>query len=128
MPEIYTDFIEPMKGVYVVLGMMLIGIGLSGLTELKFDLKFIGMTFLAKFLAWPLLVLLIITLDQTFFGAYDPISYKVLILVSIVPLAVNTIIMSTLTHCHPERSAATVLLSTLFALVYVPVMTTLFLN
>lgn len=86
------------------------------------------MTFLAKFLAWPMLVFLIIALDQRLLGAYDPISYQVLILISIVPLAVNTVVMSSLTKCQPERSAATVLLSALFALLYVPFMTAMFLN
>lgn len=42
MPEIYVDFIEPMKGVYVVLGMMIIGIGLSGMTQFNFDLNLSG--------------------------------------------------------------------------------------
>lgn len=128
MPEIYTDFIEPIRGVYIVLGMMVIGIGLAGMTQFKVDFKFIGMTFLAKFLVWPLLVLFLIELDRSFIGAYDPFSHQVLILISIVPIAVNTVVMSSLTKCQPERTAATVMLSALFALFYVPFMTTLFLN
>ncbi len=128
MPEIYTDFIEPIRGVYGVLGMMVIGLGLAGMTQFQFDFKFIGMTFLAKFLVWPILILLLIELDRTFLGVYDPFSHQVLILISIVPIAVNTVVMSSLTKCQPERAAATVVLSALFALFYVPFMTTLFLN
>ncbi|WP_068469585.1 AEC family transporter [Candidatus Protochlamydia phocaeensis] len=128
MPDIYLEFIGHIKGVYVVMGMMIIGLGLAGLTHFKLDVKFVGMTFLAKFLVWPLLVLLIIALDKSFFGIYDPIIHQVLILLSIVPLAVNTVIMATLVKCHPEKAAATVLLSTLFALFYVPVMTSLFIK
>lgn len=127
MPEVYDEFINPIKGVYVVLGMMIIGIALAGLTQLKLDFKFIGMTFLAKFLVWPSIIFLIIALDQSFFGLYEPISHQALILISIVPLAVNTVIMASLTNCHPERAAATVLLSTLFALFYIPFMTSFFL-
>lgn len=127
MPDVYTDFITPIKGVYVVLGMMIVGIGLAGLTQFKLDFKFVGMTFLAKFLVWPLLVLLIIAFDKTFFGLYEPISHRVLILLSIVPLAVNTVIMASLMKCQPEQTAATVLLSTLFALFYIPFMTSFFL-
>jgi predicted permease len=128
MPEIYREFINPIKGVFVVLGMMIIGIGLSGLTQFKLDFKFVGMTFLAKFLVWPLLILFIIALDQSFLGLYDPISQQALILISIVPLAVNTVIMASLMKCQPERAAATVLLSTLFALLYIPFMTSFFLK
>ncbi len=128
LPQVYTDFITPIKGVYIVMGMMIIGIGLAGLTEFKLDYKFLGMTFLAKFLAWPLLVFLIVALDQAFLGIYDPLSHQALILISIVPLAVNTVMMASLMKCQPERAAATVLLSTIFALLYIPFMTSLFLN
>lgn len=126
IPEVYLDFINPIKGVYVVLGMMIIGIGLAGLTEFKLDFKFVCLTFLAKFFAWPFLVLLIIAIDQTFLGVYEPSSHQVLILVSIVPLAINTVMMASLMKCQPERIAATVLLSTIFALLYVPFMTAVF--
>jgi hypothetical protein len=128
MPEVYTEFITPIKGVYVVLGMMIIGIGLTGLTQFKLDYRFVGMTFLAKFLVWPLVIFAIVAIDRSFLELYDPVIYRVLILISIVPLAVNTVIMASLMKCQPERAAATVLLSTLFALLYVPFMTSFFLK
>lgn len=128
IPEVYQDFIGHIKGVYVVLGMMIIGLGLAGLTNFKLDIKFIGMTFLAKFLVWPLVILTVIALDVRFFGIYEPIIHQALILLSIVPLAVNTVVMASLIKCHPEKTAATVLLSTLFALIYVPLMTSLFIK
>lgn len=128
MPEIYHDFITPLKGVYIVLGMMIIGIGLASLTEFKLDFKFVGMAFLAKFLAWPAIVLSIIAIDEAFFGIYDPISQQALILISIVPMAINTVIMASLLKYQPEKIAATVLLSIMFALLYVPIMTSFFLN
>jgi malate permease and related proteins len=128
MPDVYTDFITPIKGVYIVMGMMIIGIGLAGLTEFKLDFKFVGMTFLAKFLAWPLLVLLVIAVDRTYLGIYQPDAHQVLILISIVPLAINTVVMASIMKYQPERVAATVLLSTIFALLYLPFMTSFFLK
>lgn len=128
MPEVYTDFITSIKGVYIVVGMMIIGIGLAGLTEFKLDFKFIGMTFLAKFLAWPLCVMLVIACDRYFLGIYEPSAHQVLILISIVPLAINTVFMASLMKYQPERVAATVLLSTIFALFYLPFMTSYFIN
>lgn len=122
MPEVYLDFIQPMRGVYIVLGMMMVGIGLASLTEFKLDLKFVGMTFLAKFLVWPLLVLSIILFDRLFLGIYDSPAQQVLILISIVPLAINMVFMASLTQNQPERIAATVLLSMFFALLYLPIM------
>ena len=128
MPAVYADFIIPIRGVYLVFGMMIIGIGLAGLTQFKVDVKFLGMTFLAKFLVWPLLILFIIALDKAYLGMYDTLSHQVLILISIVPLAVNTVMMASIMNCQPERAAATVLLSTLFAFLYVPFMTAYFLS
>lgn len=128
LPEIYTDFITPIKGVYIVMGMMIIGIGLADLTEFKIDFKFVGMTFLAKFLVWPFVVLTVIAFDSAYLGIYEATCHQALILISIVPLAVNTVIMASLMKCQPEQAAATVLLSTLFALIYVPFMTTFFLQ
>lgn len=126
MPELYTDFITPIKGVYIVLGMMIIGIGIAGKTNFALDLKFIGMAFLAKFFVWPMLILLIIFIDKTYLGFYDPFSHQVLVLISTVPLAINTVIMSSMTDCQPERAATAVLLSTLFSLFYIPFMTSFF--
>lgn len=128
IPEVYTDFITPIKGVYIVMGMMIVGVGLANITEFKLDFKYVGMTFLAKFLAWPLLVFLVIAIDRAFFEIYEPISHQALILISIVPLAINTVIIASLMKCQPERAAATVLLSTLFALLYVPFMTFFFIQ
>ncbi len=128
LPDVYHDFISSIKGVYVVLGMMIIGMGMAGLKGFNLDFKFVGMTFIAKFLAWPLFALFLILLDTTFFKIYEPASHQVLMLISIVPLAINTVFMASLVNFHPEKVAATVLLSTLFALIYLPIMTFVFLN
>lgn len=128
LPEIYTDFISQIKGVYTVMGMMIVGLGLASLTSFRLDGKFIGLTFFAKFLVWPTLVLMIVSADAAFFGFYDQSIHKALILLSIVPMAVNTVIMASLMKCYPEKAAAAVLLSTLIALFYVPMMTAVFIK
>lgn len=128
IPHLFGDFIGHIKGVYVVLGMMIIGLGLAGLTNFKLDYKFIAMTFVAKFIVWPCIVLLIIFFDTQYLGVYDVNVHKALILLSIVPLAANSVVMASLMKANPEKVAATVLLSTIFALVYVPLMTLLFIG
>jgi predicted permease len=128
MPDVFGDFMVQIKGAYTVFGMMIIGLGLAGLSNFKLDMKFIGMTFLAKFLAWPLIVLTIIALDFTFFGIYNPAVYRALLLISIVPLAVNTVILASLMKTQPEKAASAVLLSTIFAIPYVPLMSMFFIT
>ena len=128
IPELFSEFSAYMKSTYTVLGMMVIGLGLSGLNHLKLDYKFIGMTFLAKFVAWPLLMLFIITTDAYCFHFFNPTIYNVLMLISIVPLAANMVVLASLFKNQPEKAATAVALSFIFAIVYVPVMTTYFIQ
>lgn len=126
IPKSFVEFMVHIKGTYAVLGMMIIGMGLAGLHHIKMDGKFIGMTFLAKFLGWPLVVLAVNLIDTLFFGFYTPQIHKALILISIVPVAVNTVIVASIMKSQPEKAASAVLFSTIFALIYVPIMVGLF--
>ncbi len=128
LPNVYYEFMDQMKSVYVVLGMMIIGLGLSSIARIKLDPKFISMAFLAKFIVWPVVVLAIIAIDGALFGIYDIHAQEALILLSIVPLAVNSIVMASMINFQPEKIAITVLLSAIFAFFYIPLMSFLFLE
>lgn len=125
--EIVVDFMQHIKGAYTVLGMMIIGLGLAGLKQFKLDFPFIGMTFLARFVAWPLVIALIIMVDMYLFGLFDTTMYQALTLLSFVPLAVNMVILASLMEVHPEKASAAVLLSTIVAIFYIPLMVGCFL-
>jgi hypothetical protein len=124
---IYTDFALLFRGAYTVLGMMLIGLGLSSIKNYAFDFKFVAASFTAKFIVWPIIIFSIIALDKAFFGFFTEQIYKVMILMSIVPLAANTVAFATELKVHPEKAALAVLLSTLFALFYIPLISVMFL-
>lgn len=126
--QAYTDFALLFRGAYTVLGMMLIGLGLSSISNFKFDFKFVAATFLAKFIIWPLIVLAIISIDKASFGFFTEQIYKVMILMSIVPLAANTVAFATELNAHPEKASFAVLLSTVFALFYIPLFSLVFLT
>lgn len=126
--KIYLDSVVIFRGAYTLLGMMMIGLGLSGISEFKFDLKFIFVSFFVRFLLWPLAMLAIIEADSFFFGIFDQSIQKVLVLMSIVPLAANTVAYATQLRAQPEKASLAVLLSTLFALFYIPLIVTLFLK
>lgn len=118
----YNNLMNNFRGAYSVLGMMLIGLGIGANKKLQFDIKFIAVTFFAKFAVWPLLILLIIFADKFFLHIYNQQIYEVMLLLSIVPLASNTVAFSMILKLHPEKAALAVLLSTLFALLYIPLM------
>ena len=126
IPEMFDDMLLNVRGAYATLGMMMIGIGLADIKEYKLDFKFIGASLIIKFLLWPLVALAFIALDKIFFHAYDPVVYKMLILFSAAPLAANNIVIATVLDLHPEKVAASVVLSTVFALFYVPLIIMIF--
>lgn len=122
LPDVFVEFMKHIKGAYTVLGMMIIGLGIAGLRGFKIDFKFIGMTFLAKFVAWPLLIAFTIILDTYLFGVFNPVINQALMLLSFVPLAANLVVFASLMDIYPEKAAAAVLLSTIVSIVYIPLM------
>lgn len=120
-----SDAIANFRGAYTVLGMMLVGLALSQVTRVSFDLKFTWVAFTAKFLVYPLIFVGFVLIDTNFLHLYSALTHKVILLMSIVPLASNTVAYATRLNTHPEKAAVTVFLSTLFALFYIPLFITL---
>lgn len=117
----YAAMVGNFKGVFVVLGMMLVGLGLSGIKSLKIDYKFLSLSFLTKFLLWPLLVLAFIQLDIYILKQFTPEIHQVFLLISSVPIAANAVAYATNLENNPDKVAVSVFLSTLFSLIYIPV-------
>lgn len=125
LSQSYFDLVASFRGAYVILGMMLVGLGIAGIKSFTFDFLFIFLAFLAKFIVWPILVFILIFIDNSFFHLYGPGLHNVLIILSIVPIAANSVAYSTQFNLHPEKVALTVFMSTLFALIYIPMVVNL---
>lgn len=128
LPEIFWDFVDSMRGTYVVLGMMIVGLGIAGMRRLSLDLRFIGLAYSAKFLVWPVIALGLAAADSAWLGIYSVEIHHALFLLAIVPMAANTVVIATLLNTAPEKVASAVLISTLIAVVYVPAMIALFIG
>ncbi len=126
--ESVISILDSFRSAYSVLGIMMVGIGLAGIAGHRFDFKFISLAFVAKFVAWPLMVFLLILIDKTLLHLFTPMMHQVLILVSAMPLAANTVVFATELKAEPEKAAAAVLASTVFALVYIPFIITVFIR
>lgn len=124
----YNDFATNFKGAYVVFGMMIVGLGLAEVKRSEFDFRFISLSMIAKFVVWPIIVLLIFALDSVSLHLYNTDIYKIMLLYSIAPIAANAIAYTTHLRLHPEKASMAVILSTLFALVYIPLIAALFLR
>jgi malate permease and related proteins len=117
--------VDLFKGAYSVLGMMIIGMGLAGVSLSYFDKKFLGLSFFAKFIIWPLFIFGIILLDRSYLNFFNEEIYEVMLLMSIVPLAANTVALATELKVQPEKAAIAVMLSTMFALIFIPLVSSI---
>lgn len=120
LPHYGERFFELFKGAYTVLGMMIIGLGLSQLDRFRVDVPFTLSAFAVRFLIWPLLAIILIMFDKNIFSLLGDLYYKPLLLFSVMPLAANNIAFAAQFDMRPGKAAIAVLLSTLFALIYVP--------
>ncbi len=124
----YASFALNFRGVFVVLGMLIIGMGLADIKKYEWDFKFLAVPFVAKFLVWPILMALVVFFDASYFHFFSPLIHQVLVVFSLVPLGTNTVVYATQLKIYPEKIAAAVFLSTLFALAYIPLVVSLFLK
>lgn len=122
MGDVLTNAFDQFKSSYTVFGMMIIGMGLATATLKSFDLKFLSLSFLAKFVCWPAFMMGFVYLDRNFIHFFRPEIYPVMLLMSILPLPANSVALATKFNVHPEKAATAVFLSTLFALVFIPLM------
>lgn len=127
-PAAYADLAQSFRGAYTVLGMMLVGLGLSRIRHLFIDLRFVGLLLIAKYVCWPLLMLGVVTADTAWFHLFSPLTHQVMLLLAIVPTAANVVAYATELKTHPEKAASAVLISTFLALLYIPAVVGLFLR
>ncbi|WP_152205190.1 AEC family transporter [Marinobacter changyiensis] len=122
IPDVLAPLFDNLRGAYSIFGMMIIGMSILSFRGLAGNLRFTGLAFFGKFVVWPVAALSLWGLDSWLFQIYDLAVYQALFLVSITPMAANTVVIATLLDASPRQAAGTTLLSTLFALAYIPVM------
>ncbi|HEU0118522.1 MAG TPA: AEC family transporter [Alphaproteobacteria bacterium] len=120
VPDALKDITRDVRGCYVTLGALMIGFGLSRLQHLKIEGKLIAYTFSFKFIGWPLLALALIALDRNLTHLFAPEIHKILFLLSVMPLPANAIAFALQLNIQPDKASTLVFISTLFALIYVP--------
>lgn len=127
IPLVIEPLFDNLRGAYSIFGMMIIGMGIVSFRGLGGNWRFTGLAFLGKFVVWPLVALVFWWIDSQVLGLYDLAVHQAIFLLSITPIAANTVVMATLLDASPKQAAGTTLLSTLFALIYIPVMVAVFL-
>ncbi len=116
-----------MRGTYVTLGMGTIGLGLSTISKFEIDWKCIGTTMVVKYVLWPLFTLILIHLDANYFEIFNSKVHNAMLILSIVPISVSTIVVGSVLNYPAENFAVVVLFNTLAGIIYVPIMVQFFL-
>lgn len=122
IPEVFMPLFDNLRGAYSILGMMIIGMSILTVRGLLGDLRFTALALFGKFVSWPLVALSLWWLDANLFGLYSTAVHQAIFLIAITPIAANTVVIATLLDNSPKQAAGTTLLSTLFALLFIPVM------
>ncbi|PJZ45170.1 AEC family transporter [Leptospira brenneri] len=123
IPRVLFEYGSYFKGAYGILGMMILGMGLSGLKDGgHLDWKFINLSLVFKFILWPLLMFGLIALDHYILHYLNPEFYIVAIIFALVPMAGNTVTLAVLLKTKPEKASIAVFISTVIAILYIPLM------
>lgn len=120
IPDMLKDMLRDFRGSYVVIGALMIGFGLARVQQFRLDWLLIAFVFAFKFLVWPLVTYGLILLDRSVTHQFDPVIHKMLMLLAVMPLPANTIAFALQLNVQPDKASTLVFLSTLFALVYIP--------
>lgn len=119
-PKAFLTYWQYFAGSWVVIGMMLIGVALAGVKSFRINWLLIGFTFFMKFIIWPLAMGGIIALDVYALHLFTHEIHIMLLIAGVVPLMANTVAFAARLGVRPGEAATAVLLSTLFALFYIP--------
>nr|WP_174506455.1 AEC family transporter [Acinetobacter sp. Marseille-Q1620] len=115
--DILLSFLTNFKGAYSVLGMMTIGITISQFAKLDMDWLFSCLAIAWKHFIYPVVALTLFI----FIIPVDQKTLQVIALMAATPMAGNVVIIANNLGLHPEKAATSVMLSTVFAIITVPI-------
>lgn len=107
-------------GVWIVIGMMLIGTALSKQQKIDVDGRLLRWMLTPRFVIWPLTGSSLVIADMIFLHMFAPEVHGLIIIFTSVPLAGNIVAFAANLNLYPERAAGAVLISTIMALLTLP--------
>lgn len=122
LPGPLDELGKSFRATYSVLGMMMIGMGLSSLKGLQFDFRYLAASFFGKFALWPLILG-----AGSYFGLASALGIPphfeiLLIFTGFLPMAANMVAISSDVKASVEKSATAVFLSILMSWILLPLL------
>jgi malate permease and related proteins len=114
LPAIITNLIEHSKGAYIFLGMTLLGLAFKDHKEFSFNAKFLSFSIVIRFFLWVCIVTFFFYVDRKTIQILQTSEITTIItLISILPIATNSIAYATEQSAYQEEVALSVLISSL---------------
>lgn len=110
------SFMDNFKGAYSVLGMMVIGMTLSSYRKLELDWTFSFASIGWKHICVPVIGVFLFT-----WLGVEQSSLVVIALMLATPMAGNVVVVANQLGVHPQIAATTVMMSTFFSIVSIPI-------
>jgi len=114
--------------IYNILGLLLVGVGVASIKKESMDKMYLALSLIASIIIWPLIVWSIMYFDKTYFHMFSQLGRRVLFLQSLAPIGVSVITVAAAVKLYPEKAALAVAVSTISAVIYIPIMLSLFLH
>lgn len=111
---------EVTRGAYVSCGMMIIGIALAKYKKLSWEMDFITLAALGKYLFWLLLGFAFIAADTSFLHLYDKSIHAMVLILAITPVAANVAAFAAQNDFRPQLAATIVFLTTIVSFAALP--------
>lgn len=126
IPETIRVFSKNVSVMYSILGMMTIGLSISNIKSFRIDFKIFSLCIAARFAVWPIAIFFLVLLDRYIFNTYSIKIHKLWMVTAFVPMGVNALIVATILDNKPEKIATALLITTISALLYIPVVLQIF--
>lgn len=121
LPAPAIEIIAQFRGAYTILGMMMIGLGLSQITKWKCEWHYLALAFLGRFGVTTLLVAALVWINHQTGNWLTTPMLQSFWLICTLPLAANIVAYATDLNLHPDQAAAAVLISTMISAVIIPI-------
>ncbi len=122
IPTMIYDLFDNMRSTYIVLGMSIVGIGISSIKDFRIEWRVIFSTLFTKYILWPIFMFSLVMVDYLYLNLYNHEVYIALMILAIVPMSISTVVVGSVLKYPAEQLIWVVLISVMVGLFYVPAM------
>lgn len=119
-PTVFLDYWNRFTGAWIIIGMLLIGVGLGKLNWSCIQPKVHLWMLVSRMVVWPLIAIGFILFDQTTLHIFDARVHTLLLIFGTVPVSGNLVAFASKLDLKPSEATFAVLVSTLIAMVSMP--------